>query len=509
MPAARSAIERLARRVDDERATLERVAARPVRAIARNIRIAVLRAYARGQDPVAVIAREFGPLAIVVTDAMVAAHLVGRLRSVRAAESHGRERRGLGAYDSALRFVHERLNLTPENTAAIAGAYGNEAARVTRQASAAVERSAQRAVRDIVSEGMHVNEGIARLRQSMDAAGIPADKPWILETLVRTNIQMAYSAGRFQANQDPAIDAILWGYEYVTVGDDRVRPEHAALEGVRLAKDSPRLDPIWPPNGWQCRCTMLEIYVDDPAAQRTESYPDGPVEVNVDGTPVTVIPGPDKGFAFNPGRVFRDVIPTNVGAKIPPPIQKKAKPPKRVPLKPILRPDPGSPRDAIVHPTPANPANGVPLAQIAIEYQPDKRVAMVSGKHETIWVDPGRLRESWARDQTSYVARGNANDLGRIPAIENAIRRGMPIDAPLADFTGRIDSQGRPIVGFTDGRHRAALLIERGKPFPISAERGASADAMRRIVGTKKPKGDVLHARRLPPPKPTPPGAES
>ena len=340
MPAARSAIERLARRVDDERATLERVAARPVRVIARNIRIAVLRAYARGQDPVAVIAREFGPLAIVVTDAMLAAHLVGRLRSVRAAESHGRDRHGLGAYDSALRFVHERLNLTPENTAAIAGAYGNEAARVTRQASAAVERSAQRAVRDIVAEGMHVNEGIARLRQSMDAAGIPANKPWILETLVRTNIQMAYSAGRFQANQDPAIDAILWGYEYVTVGDDRVRPEHAALEGVRLAKDSPRLHPIWPPNGWQCRCTMLEIYVDDPAAQRTESYPDGPVEVNVDGTPVVVMPGPDKGFAFNPGRVFRDVIPTNVGAQIPPPKVTKAKPPVRVPLKPQPKPTP-------------------------------------------------------------------------------------------------------------------------------------------------------------------------
>jgi SPP1 gp7 family putative phage head morphogenesis protein len=43
-------------------------------------------------------------------------------------------------------------------------------------------------------------------------------------------------------------------WEYQTAGDDRVRPEHRALDGVILPVDDPRWDKIYPPNGWRCRC---------------------------------------------------------------------------------------------------------------------------------------------------------------------------------------------------------------------------------------------------------------
>lgn len=46
-------------------------------------------------------------------------------------------------------------------------------------------------------------------------------------------------------------------WEYKTVGDDKVRPEHAKLAGVILLAIDPRWLKIWPPNGWKCRCYVV------------------------------------------------------------------------------------------------------------------------------------------------------------------------------------------------------------------------------------------------------------
>jgi len=45
--------------------------------------------------------------------------------------------------------------------------------------------------------------------------------------------------------------------EYRTVGDNRVRPAHQILDGLILESSDPMWDKIWPPNDWNCRCTVL------------------------------------------------------------------------------------------------------------------------------------------------------------------------------------------------------------------------------------------------------------
>ena len=69
---------------------------------------------------------------------------------------------------------------------------------------------------------------------------------------VHTAVSVAESASTYrrlvvQANVFP-----FW--EYRTVGDNRVRLEHQALEGLTLPTDDPRWQKIMPPNGWNCRC---------------------------------------------------------------------------------------------------------------------------------------------------------------------------------------------------------------------------------------------------------------
>ena len=47
--------------------------------------------------------------------------------------------------------------------------------------------------------------------------------------------------------------------QYRTMNDDRVRPEHAALEGVTLPPSDSFWDAYYPPNGWNCRCHAVQV----------------------------------------------------------------------------------------------------------------------------------------------------------------------------------------------------------------------------------------------------------
>lgn len=63
-------------------------------------------------------------------------------------------------------------------------------------------------------------------------------------------------AGRWE---DFEKDGDEYWLQYRTAGDDRVRPEHAALNGVTLPPSDPFWDIYYPPNGWNCRCTVVQV----------------------------------------------------------------------------------------------------------------------------------------------------------------------------------------------------------------------------------------------------------
>lgn len=47
--------------------------------------------------------------------------------------------------------------------------------------------------------------------------------------------------------------------QYETVGDARVRPEHAALDNIIRPVGDKFWDTLYPPNGWNCRCRVLQL----------------------------------------------------------------------------------------------------------------------------------------------------------------------------------------------------------------------------------------------------------
>ena len=92
-------------------------------------------------------------------------------------------------------------------------------------------------------------------------------------------------------------DGDRYNLQYRTAGDGRVREEHAALHGITL----PPSDPFWehylPPNGWNCRCTAVQVRKNkyptsdsNDAIQRGKACTDGPKRAM---------------FRFNPGKSLK------------------------------------------------------------------------------------------------------------------------------------------------------------------------------------------------------------
>ena len=81
--------------------------------------------------------------------------------------------------------------------------------------------------------------------------------------------------------------------QYRTALDDKVRPEHAALEGVTLPQDDPFWNTAFPPNGWNCRCNVVPVLKEDYPVSNSEA-------AQLSFRQLTE--GNAKMFRFNPGK---------------------------------------------------------------------------------------------------------------------------------------------------------------------------------------------------------------
>lgn len=72
-------------------------------------------------------------------------------------------------------------------------------------------------------------------------------------TFVQASAEMAAKWERFMQDGD------RYYLQYRTAGDAKVRPTHAEMAGITL----PASDPFWaesyPPNGWGCRCSVVQV----------------------------------------------------------------------------------------------------------------------------------------------------------------------------------------------------------------------------------------------------------
>ncbi len=271
--------------------------------VGREFQDQVIAAFLKGQQNFApqiqVLTSEF---AGILTEAAVASHATAATRVIKDMRTEIRQPLKLQVYDAELDLAQRTLDLTDEQLAALAASYGVRAAQVTAELAAALSTEMAIVASEIAAQQLSQAQGKALLKEVFSRAGIlqtTQANPHAFETLMRTQVQLANSAGRWEADQDQGVQEILWGYRYVTVGDDRVRPAHAALEGIQLPKDDPRWRTLFPPNGFNCRCVAIKSFKDEPQRARIKAPRTTAV---IDGKRIQV--RPDPGFDFNPGVVI-------------------------------------------------------------------------------------------------------------------------------------------------------------------------------------------------------------
>lgn len=110
---------------------------------------------------------------------------------------------------------------------------------------------------------------------------------------VQSSAEMAARWERFMEDGD------RYYLQYRTANDGKVRPEHAALNGVTLPLSDPFWEEFYPPNGWNCRCTVVQVRKSKyPATPHDEAMALGEEALQLDSKGI---------FRFNPGKEDKTV----------------------------------------------------------------------------------------------------------------------------------------------------------------------------------------------------------
>lgn len=115
------------------------------------------------------------------------------------------------------------------------------------------------------------------------------------EHYLRAEYNFAHASAGMAAKWEAfAEDGDRYNLQYRTVGDDHVRPEHAALNGTTLPFSDAFWDSYYPPNGWNCRCIVVQV--------RKTKYPETPHEEAYKRGAEALANDTRGMFRFNPGK---------------------------------------------------------------------------------------------------------------------------------------------------------------------------------------------------------------
>jgi SPP1 gp7 family putative phage head morphogenesis protein len=113
-------------------------------------------------------------------------------------------------------------------------------------------------VRDAIAKIPEGADWDATKRTVTDLIASIGDKaPQRAETLLRTHVFQAYAAAEHRALTTPENLEVFPFWQYKTMGDDRVRDSHAALDDLILPSNDVFWKTHFPPWEWGCRCQVI------------------------------------------------------------------------------------------------------------------------------------------------------------------------------------------------------------------------------------------------------------
>lgn len=207
--------------------------------------------------------------------------------------------------EEAIEFLRKKLNVPTRTWTDIWQEMHDRAFMVAGAQAEDLVEDFHQAVLKAIAEG----QTLEQFRQEFDRIvaehgwSYNGSRNWRSRVIFQTNIRTATAAGRW--HQIERLKNVRPYLRYVAVMDSRTRPLHAAWHNTVLPADDPWWDTHFPPNGWNCRCSVQSLNARDLkryGLEVTEAPEIRMVERTVQGRTIIVPEGIDPGFAYHPGK---------------------------------------------------------------------------------------------------------------------------------------------------------------------------------------------------------------
>jgi SPP1 gp7 family putative phage head morphogenesis protein len=165
--------------------------------------------------------------------------------------------------ERATEYIRKLTPVTKEVFDGLTSQYRHEAFTLAGAADQRIIEKVRDALAEVIEKGGTAADFKAAVRHITSEEGVADIAAFSLDTAFNTSVQKAYSLGRYEQMRDEQVMEVLPYWQYWTVGDDRVRPEHRVLHMFTARAEDPVWMKIYPPNGFNCRCSVVPVLADE------------------------------------------------------------------------------------------------------------------------------------------------------------------------------------------------------------------------------------------------------
>lgn len=162
------------------------------------------------------------------------------------------------SFDEAVEWFRARVPMTDEQWDKLTKRARQQAFTVSGVADLDMVSEVWRALDKAVSKGTTFADFADSVRGPLESAW-GGEKPFRLDTIFRTNVQLSYSAGRQEQQSDPAVLKQRPFWKYSAILDSRSTSICRGCNGTVLAADDPWWETHQPPLHFNCRSTVISL----------------------------------------------------------------------------------------------------------------------------------------------------------------------------------------------------------------------------------------------------------
>lgn len=203
-------------------------------------------------------------------------------------------------FDEAEAFLRDKVAMAPEDFARLQEAARSKAFTAAGIASLHALEDLLALLQRAMEEGWTLREFQQEAPAVLERHGYTGLTPYQTDNIFRTNMQVAFQAGRYRQMTRPDVLRARPYWQYDAVNDRRTRPTHRALDGKVFRADDPFWDTWYPPNGFRCRCSVRSLSEEEVRRQGLVVESGVPDMVEVDGMARPLLP--DPGWGHNPAK---------------------------------------------------------------------------------------------------------------------------------------------------------------------------------------------------------------